>query len=65
METGLKKFGAILGDYVEIGCNAVLNPGSVVGRNTSVYPVSMVRDYIPEDSIYKNTGDVAERLERL
>ena len=65
METGLKKFGAILGDYVEIGCNAVMNPGSVVGRNTSVYPVSMVRDYIPENSIYKNASEVAERLERL
>lgn len=61
LETGLKKFGAILGDHVEIGCNTVLNPGSIVGRNTSVYPVSMVRGYIPAGSIYKNAGEIAKR----
>ena len=53
LETGRKKFGAILGDHVEIGCNSVLNPGTVVGRNTHVYPVSSVRGAIPPDSIYK------------
>ena len=63
VETGLKKFGAILGDHVEIGCNTVLNPGSVVGRHTSVYPVSMVRGYIPAGSIYKNAGEIALREE--
>lgn len=59
--TGLKKFGAILGDYVEIGCNTVLNPGSVVGRNSNVYPLSMVRGYVPSDSIYKKQGEIAEK----
>lgn len=52
--TGLKKFGAMLGDYVEVGCNSVLNPGTVIGRNTNVYPVSCVRGVIPANSIYKN-----------
>lgn len=61
LETNLKKFGAILGDQVEIGCNTVLNPGSVIGRNTSVYPVSMVRGYVKANSIYKNAGEIAER----
>lgn len=56
--TGLKKFGAILGDYVEVGCNSVLNPGSVVGRNTNIYPLSMVRGIIPEGSIYKKAGEI-------
>ena len=56
LETGRKKFGAILGDHVEIGCNSVLNPGTVVGRNTHVYPVSSVRGVIPPDSIYKREG---------
>lgn len=59
--TGLKKFGAILGDHVEIGCNTVLNPGSVVGSNSNVYPLSMVRGYVPSDSIYKRQGEVAEK----
>ena len=54
MDTELKKFGAMLGDHVEIGCNSVLNPGSVIGRNTNVYPVSMVRGVVPSDSIYKD-----------
>jgi NDP-sugar pyrophosphorylase family protein len=56
--TERKKFGAILGDYVEIGCNSVLNPGTVVGANSNVYPLSMVRGYVPADSIYKNSEDV-------
>lgn len=59
--TGLKKFGAILGDHVEIGCNTVLNPGTVVGRNSNVYPVSMVRGVVPEGSIYKKQGELAAK----
>lgn len=62
IDTGLKKFGAILGDHVEIGCNAVLNPGSVLGRNTSVYPTSMVRGFIPENTIFKNTGEKIKKI---
>ena len=58
METGQKKFGAILGDHVEVGCNSVLNPGTVVGRNTRVYPLSSVRGVVPAESIYKREGDV-------
>lgn len=61
IETGLKKFGAILGDYVEVGCNTVLNPGSVVGRNSNIYPLSMVRGYIPARSIYKKAGEIVEK----
>ena len=61
VETGVKKFGAMLGDFVEVGCNSVLNPGSVVGRNTNVYPLSFVRGFIPENSIYKRLGEVAEK----
>jgi NDP-sugar pyrophosphorylase family protein len=61
-ETGLKKFGAILGDHVEVGCNSVLNPGSVIGRNANVYPLSMVRGYVPEASIYKKAGEVVAKL---
>ena len=58
LETGLKKFGAILGDNVEVGCNSVLNPGTVVGRNSNIYPLSMVRGYVPEKSIYKKAGEI-------
>ncbi|MCQ2514973.1 MAG: UDP-N-acetylglucosamine pyrophosphorylase [Ruminococcus sp.] len=61
VETGVKKFGAMLGDFVEVGCNSVLNPGSVVGRKTNVYPLSFVRGYVPENSIYKRLGEVAEK----
>lgn len=57
-ETGLKKFGAMLGDGVEVGCNSVLNPGTVIGRNTNIYPTSCVRGVIPENSIYKNKDEV-------
>ncbi|MCD8120185.1 MAG: UDP-N-acetylglucosamine pyrophosphorylase [Lachnospiraceae bacterium] len=60
-ETGLKKFGAILGDHVEVGCNSVLNPGTVVGKNSNIYPLSMVRGVVPENSIYKNRNDVVEK----
>lgn len=62
LDTNIKKFGAMLGDYVEVGCNSVLNPGSVIGRNTSIYPLSFVRGYVPEDSIYKRLGEVAEKV---
>lgn len=61
IETGLKKFGAILGDNVEIGCNSVLNPGCVVGRRSSVYPVSSVRGTVLEDSIYKSADEIVRR----
>ena len=56
--TGLKKFGAMLGDYVEVGCGTVLNPGSVVGRESNIYPLSMVRGVVPARSIYKKQGEV-------
>ena len=58
-ETGLKKFGAMLGDQVEVGCNSVLNPGTVIGKNTNIYPTSMVRGVIAADSIYKRQGEIA------
>ncbi len=61
VETGVKKFGAMIGDNVEVGCNSVLNPGTVIGRGTNVYPLSMVRGYVPENSIYKKQGEVAEK----
>ena len=56
--TGIKKVGALMGDYVEVGCNSVLNPGTVIGRNASIYPVSCVRGVVPENSIYKTSGDI-------
>ena len=61
METGRKKFGAILGDRVEVGCNSVLNPGTVIGRNSNIYPVSCVRGVVPERSIYKTGGIVVAK----
>ena len=61
IETGLKKMGAMLGDHVEVGCNSVLNPGTVIGRNTNVYPLSMGRGFIPTNSIYKHAGEIAEK----
>ena len=61
IETGLKKFGAMLGDYVEVGCNSVLNPGTVIGRHTNVYPLSCVRGAIPANSIFKTGGIVVEK----
>lgn len=61
VETGLKKLGAILGSYVEVGCNSVLNPGTVIGSHTNVYPLSMVRGYVPANSIYKKAGEIAEK----
>lgn len=61
VETGLKKFGAMLGDGVEVGCNSVLNPGAVVGRNTNIYPLSRVRGFVPANSIFKEEGNLAEK----
>lgn len=61
LETGLKKIGAMLGDYVEVGCNSVLNPGTVIGRCSNIYPLSSVRGVIPANSIYKNRSEVAEK----
>ncbi len=58
IETGLKKFGAMLGDFVEVGCNSVLNPGTVIGRHTNIYPTSCVRGMVPENSIWKTGGVV-------
>ena len=62
IQTDLKKFGAILGDYVEIGCNAVLNPGTIIGRNTTVYPTSMVKGVIEESTILKNNGKMVKKI---
>lgn len=59
--TGLKKFGAMLGDYVEVGCNSVLNPGTVVGRNSNIYPTSCVRGVVPEKSIWKTGGVIVSK----
>lgn len=61
IETGLKKFGAMLADGVEVGCNSVLNPGTVVGRNTNIYPVSCVRGVVPADSIYKSRTEITKK----
>ena len=61
VETGLKKFGAMLGDRVEVGCNSVLNPGTVIGRHSNVYPLSCVRGVIPANSIYKTGGIIAAK----
>ena len=63
IETGLKKFGAILGDHVEVGCNSVLNPGTVIGRCTNIYPVSRVRGVVPEHSIYKDSSNIVGKEE--
>lgn len=61
IETGLRKFGAILGDLSEVGCNSVLNPGTIIGKDSIVYPLSSVRGHIPENSILKNNGEIVER----
>ena len=62
METGLKKFGAMLGDFVEVGCNSVLNPGTVIGRHSNVYPTSCVRGTVPESSIWKTGGVIVKKV---
>ncbi len=61
LNTGLKKVGAMVGDFVEVGCNSVLNPGTVIGKNTQVYPLSRVRGVIPADSIYKGEGNIVAK----
>lgn len=61
LETGLKKMGAMLGDFVEVGCNSVLNPGTVIGRHSNIYPTSCVRGFIPAEHIYKAQKDIVEK----
>ena len=61
IQTGLKKFGAMLGDRVEVGCGSVLNPGSIIGRDSNIYPLSMVRGAVAENSIYKKQGEIVEK----
>ena len=61
METGIKKFGAMLGDYVEVGCNAVCNPGTVIGRHSNIYPTSCVRGVVPENSIWRDNGEIRSK----
>ena len=63
METGLRKFGAMLGDDVEVGCNSVLNPGTVVGRCSRIYPLSSVRGFVPGNRVYKNKNEICEVVE--
>ena len=62
IQTGLRKFGAILGDFVEVGCNSVLNPGTVIGRHSNVYPTSSVRGVIPAEHIYKNKENIVMKI---
>lgn len=62
IETGMKKFGAMLGDEVEVGCGSILNPGTVVGSHTNIYPLSSVRGVVPAGSIYKKQGEVVEKI---
>ena len=62
IETGLKKFGAMIGDNVEVGCGSVLNPGTVIGKNTNIYPLSSVRGVVQENSIYKNQNEIVEKV---
>lgn len=62
METSLKKFGAMIGDGVEVGCGSVLNPGTIIGKNTNVYPLSSVRGVIAENSIYKNRNEIVDKI---
>lgn len=62
IETGLKKFGAMIGDEVEVGCGSVLNPGTVIGKHTNIYPLSSVRKVVPANSIYKNQNEVIEKF---
>lgn len=62
IETGMKKFGAMLGDEVEVGCGSVLNPGTVVGSHSNIYPLSSVRGFVASNSIYKKQGEVVEKL---
>ena len=61
IETGLKKFGSMVGDNVEVGCGSILNPGSVIGRNTNIYPLSSVRGFVKPNSIYKNQNEIVTK----
>ena len=61
IETNLRKFGAMIGDNVDVGCNSVLNPGTIIGRNTSIYPLSFVRGYVEKNSIYKSKNEIVEK----
>ncbi len=61
IETGIKKIGAMIGDNVEVGCGTILNPGSIIGKNTNIYPLSSVRGVIPQNSIYKNQNEIVEK----
>lgn len=65
IETGMKKIGAMIGDNVEVGCGSILNPGTIVGKNSNIYPLSSVRGYVAENSIYKNQGEVIEKETKL
>ena len=65
IETKRKKVGAMLGDFVEVGCNSVLNPGAIIGRNSNVYPLSNVRGVVPADSIYKGADNIVVKKEIL
>ena len=62
IETNMKKVGAMLGDYVEVGCNSVLNPGTIIGKNTNIYPLSSVRGVVPSNSIYKTQSDIVRKI---
>ena len=62
IETGLKKFGAMIGDQVEVGCGSILNPGTVIGKQSNIYPLSSVRGVIPEKSIYKNQNEIVDKI---
>ena len=62
LPTGLKKFGALIGDFVEVGCNSVLNPGTIIGRHSQIYPLSMVRGYVPANSIFKQNGEMILKI---
>nr|WP_288555087.1 UDP-N-acetylglucosamine pyrophosphorylase [uncultured Mediterraneibacter sp.] len=64
IETGMKKFGAMLGDFVEVGCGSILNPGAVIGAHTNIYPLSSVRGFVPAESIYKKQGEIAEKVQQ-
>ena len=62
IETGIKKIGAMLGDEVEIGCGSILNPGSIIGKNTNIYPLSSVRGVVPKNSIYKKQNEIVKKI---
>ena len=62
IETGLKKIGAMIGDEVEVGCGSILNPGTIIGKNSNIYPLSSVRKVVPQNSIYKNQNEIVEKI---